>query len=117
MKPLLAITQGDVTGIGPETIVGAWRESAMHKLCRAVVVGHPEVLQRAVDLLETGAIVFRGKWPVVREIVSSPKIIPCLPCGSDDALAAKPATIDARGGQVAYDALVMAARLALEKQV
>jgi 4-hydroxythreonine-4-phosphate dehydrogenase len=117
-KPLLAITEGDPTGVGPETIVGAWAQPAMHEICRAVVVGHPQILQRAVDLLHTGAkVVTLSQFEAAGDIESVPKVIPCLQCGSDEAMAAKPATIDPRGGQAAYDALLMAAKLALARQV
>ncbi|HEY2882417.1 MAG TPA: 4-hydroxythreonine-4-phosphate dehydrogenase PdxA, partial [Pirellulales bacterium] len=118
-KPLLAITQGDPTGIGAETIVGAWRQPEMHQLCRAMVVGHPQIVQRAVDLLGLDAkvVVIPANDHNVAAIDSSPRRIPCLPCGSDDMLAAPVATIDPRGGQAAYDALVCAAKLALAKQV
>lgn len=114
-KPLLAITQGDPAGVGPETIVGAWRQPAMHEFCRAVAIGSPEVFKRAVELLKTCAKVV----PVdsLDDLESSPSIIPCLRCGSDDAAEVPPATIDPRGGQAAYDALVTAARLALDHRV
>jgi len=118
-KPLLAITQGDPTGIGPETIVGAWARPEMHEICRAVVVGHPGILKRAADLLQIPARVIDVENLGSRQpgIESSPNVIPCLPCGGDDALAAKSAMVDARGGQAAYNALVRAAKLALDRQV
>src|SRR5262245_54707503 len=110
-KPLLAITQGDPTGVGPETIVGAWAQPAMHELCRAVVIGHPGVLQRAIDLLRSQAkIKTVTAADLGTSISSSPSVIPCLTCGSDEALAAKPAAVDPRGGQAAYDALTQAAK-------
>ena len=65
-KPLLAITQGDPTGIGPETIVGAWARPEMHEMCRAVVVGHPVIFERAVELLGTRAKVVRVQESGVR---------------------------------------------------
>jgi 4-phospho-D-threonate 3-dehydrogenase / 4-phospho-D-erythronate 3-dehydrogenase len=114
-KPLLAITQGDPAGVGPETIVGAWRQPAMHDLCRAVTIGHPKVFERAVQLLKTGAKVVPVDSP--DQIDSSPDIIPCLRCGSEEAAETPPATINPRGGQAAYDALVAAARLALDQKV
>ena len=46
-----------------------------------------------------------------------PDVIPCLPCGSDDVLEVEAGKIDARAGQAAYDALVMATRLALAGRV
>ncbi len=87
----------------------------MHEHCRAVVVGHPKILQRAVDLLKTGARVFSVDSPDQKN--SSPDVIPCLPCSADDVLEVAPAKIDPRGGQAAYDALMAAARLALAGNV
>ncbi|HTQ40276.1 MAG TPA: 4-hydroxythreonine-4-phosphate dehydrogenase PdxA, partial [Pirellulales bacterium] len=116
-KPLLALTLGDPTGVGPETIVGAWTQPATHELCQAVVVGHPGILQRAVDLLGAKAKVVQVQNTAEAAAVSSAQSIPCLPCGSDEALLAKPATIDPRGGQAAYESLVGAAMLALAKHV
>ena len=51
------------------------------------------------------------------EAEPSPGVIPCLACGSDDVLEVPPGTLDARAGQAAYDAVVAAARLALERRV
>ncbi|MCC7083926.1 MAG: 4-hydroxythreonine-4-phosphate dehydrogenase PdxA [Pirellulales bacterium] len=114
-KPLLAITQGDPAGVGPETVVGAWRQPEMHDLCRVVAIGHPIVFQRAVELVHAGATIVTVESP--DEIDSSPSVIPCLSSGSDDAADVLPATIDPRGGQAAYDALVVAAHLALDGKV
>src|SRR6188768_3455596 len=95
-KPLLAITQGDPAGVGPEAIVGAWRGPAMHEHCHAVVVGHPKIFERAVELLKTGAKVVPVTSP--DQLASSPEVIPCLRCGSDDAADVPAATVDPRGG-------------------
>lgn len=110
--PLLAITMGDPAGIGPETIVGAWREAAMHTLGRAVVLGRPAVMRRAVDLLRSDVRVVE----VTRldEVASDSTTLPCLACGSASAEEVPPARVDARGGQAAYDALRLATDLALE---
>jgi 4-hydroxythreonine-4-phosphate dehydrogenase len=110
-KPRIAITLGDPAGIGPETIVGAWSEPAIHACCRPLVVGHPEILRRAARLLKSRARVVPIENP--RDAEPSIDVIPCLMSGSDDVLDIAPGTIDARGGQAAYDALVVAARLAL----
>ena len=44
-------------------------------------------------------------------------MIPCIPCGSADALDVAPGTVDARAGQAAYDAVLTAIRLALAGEV
>jgi 4-hydroxythreonine-4-phosphate dehydrogenase len=112
-KPLIAITLGDPAGVGPETIAGAWAE--LHRWCRPLVVGHPEILRRAVQLRGLQARVVTVKAP--REAQPSPEVVPCLPAGPDNALDISPGTIDARAGQAAYEALVAAARAALAGEV
>ena len=114
-KPRIAITLGDPAGIGPEIVVGAWSHAPLHDSCAPLVVGHPTVVRRSVELLKSPARV---------EVIASPSeaapwrdVIPCLPAGSDDAALAPAGKVDARGGQAAYDALVAAARLALGGQV
>jgi 4-phospho-D-threonate 3-dehydrogenase / 4-phospho-D-erythronate 3-dehydrogenase len=114
-KPLIAITMGDPAGIGPEIIVGAWSETIVHEWCRPVVVGHPEILRRAVALWQTGLTVVELDAP--EEANPSPDVIPCLRCGSADVLAVNPGTLDARAGQAAYDAILKATRLALNGKV
>jgi len=106
---------GDPAGIGPEIIVGAWTETVVHDWCRPLVVGHPEIIRRAVRLWQTGVEVKEIESP--EQARPSPDVIPCIPCGSADALDVAPGTLDARAGQAAYDAVVMAIRLALAGQV
>jgi len=114
-KPLIAITAGDPAGIGPEIIVGAWSETVVHEWCRPLVVGHPEIIRRAVNLWKTGLTVVEVDSP--EQAQPSTDVIPCLSCGSSDVLDVAPGTIDARAGQAAYDAVLVATRLALAGQV
>ena len=113
--PLIAVTQGDPAGVGPEIIVAAWQEPAVHQWCRPLVVGHPEVLRRAVELWQADLKVMEIDSPEARRAFAG--VIPCIPCGSDDVLQATPGKLDARAGQAAYDAVVAAARLALDGRV
>jgi 4-hydroxythreonine-4-phosphate dehydrogenase len=114
-KPLIAVTMGDPAGIGPEIIVGAWSETVVHEWCRPVVVGHPEIVRRAVDLWQMGLEVVEIESP--EEARPSPDVIPCIACGSPDVLAVSPGSLDARAGQAAYDAILTATRLALAEKV
>jgi 4-hydroxythreonine-4-phosphate dehydrogenase len=114
-KPLIALTLGDPAGVGPEIIAGAWIETVLHEWCRPVVVGHPEILRRAVSLWQTGLEVV--EVDAASKARPSPGTIPCIRCGSDDAAQVKPGQIDPRAGQAAYDALVAATELALSGEV
>ena len=100
-RPSLAITLGDVAGIGPEVIARAWTEPAVHACCRAVVVGHPEVVRRAVELVRSS----EPKRPAVEvaevqspaELASTARLIPCLATGADQVLDGM-----AAGGQIGH---------------
>lgn len=114
-RPLIAVTIGDPAGVGPEIIVGTWGETIVHEWCRPVVIGQPEIIRRAVDLWQTGLSVVEVASP--QEAEPTPDVIPCIACGSPDVLGVQPGTLDARAGQAAYDAVLMATRLALAGEV
>jgi 4-hydroxythreonine-4-phosphate dehydrogenase len=114
-KPLLALTMGDPAGVGPEVIAGAWSHAAMHQWCRPIVVGRPEIMRRAAKLRDVRLTIVEIADP--EEAVPSPAVIPCLSAADATALDVAPATVDGRGGQAAYDALVAAAKLALAERV
>jgi 4-hydroxythreonine-4-phosphate dehydrogenase len=114
--PLVAITMGDPAGIGPEIIAGAWRSPALLSSCRPVVIGHPEVMGLALSLLKDMRmeVVEVG---TVDEVRASADVMPCLKATSDDVIQLPPAKADPRGGQAAFDALKVAAELALAGKV
>jgi 4-phospho-D-threonate 3-dehydrogenase / 4-phospho-D-erythronate 3-dehydrogenase len=114
-KPRIAITLGDPAGIGPEIVVRAWSDPAVHAFCRPLVVGHPEIVRRALALVKSNARVVVVRAP--QEARGAIDEIPCLPSGGDDVLSAAPGVVDGRCGQAAYDALLDAARLALSGEV
>ncbi|MEX2141567.1 MAG: 4-hydroxythreonine-4-phosphate dehydrogenase PdxA [Pirellulales bacterium] len=109
-KPCLAITLGDPAGIGPEVIVRAWSEPAVYQACRPFVIGHPEILRRAITLVGSDASVHEIESPA--DAQPSADRIDCLRAGANDVLDVPPAAIDARAGQAAYVALIEAIELA-----
>lgn len=120
-RPLIAVTLGDAAGVGPETLVAAWADPRLHEHSRLLAVGHPEILRRAEQLLRRVGRLSRGieitKIDSPEEADSSPESIPCLPVGTDDVLEVAPGQVDARTGQAAYEAVTLAARLALAEQI
>jgi 4-hydroxythreonine-4-phosphate dehydrogenase len=119
-KPLLAVTLGDAAGVGPEVVARAWIDPRVHECCRPVVLGHPEIMRRAVALVGSNATVeLIDSVSTISQLgldPSAPDHIPCLPVGADDLLEAPPGKIDARTGLAAYEAVVLAARRALAGQ-
>lgn len=47
-KPVIAITMGDPTGIGPEIIAKALCDEKIHGICRPIVIGDEDSLIRAI---------------------------------------------------------------------
>ncbi|WP_417387167.1 4-hydroxythreonine-4-phosphate dehydrogenase PdxA [Gimesia sp.] len=105
--PLIALTMGDVSGIGPQLLDVLCSGSEIFQICRPVVYGNAAVLQRASQQ--------SGSELQVREIESiseslkfQPGIANCIDRGKSEVADAIPCEIDARSGQGAYDYLVSA---------
>lgn len=115
-RPSVALTMGDVAGIGPEVIALAWSDPELHALCRPLVIGSPEILRRAVKLVGSAIEVQAVDGPEAAE--SSPKLIPCIePAGAAAVEEVPPGQVDARAGRAAHDYLIHAIDLALEKRI
>ena len=117
-KPILAMTMGDPAGIGPEVIVRAWADPQVHEHVRPLVIGHPEVLQRAAKLvgadIKLTQIKSPGEW---NPSASGPRSILVIDACGDDAVAVPVGMVDARSGEAAYRCVTAAVRLALENQI
>ncbi|MGM0876803.1 MAG: 4-hydroxythreonine-4-phosphate dehydrogenase PdxA [Bacillota bacterium] len=49
-KPIIAITMGDPSGVGPEIIVKSLKDEAIYENCRPFVIGDLKILKRALDV-------------------------------------------------------------------
>ena len=114
-RPLIALTMGDVAGVGPEVIARAWGEPAFWELARPVVVGSGKILERALALVGSKAKVQSITDP--REAESSDSLVPCLEGTRVDLAGVADGTIDARAGRAAADFLTTAIDLALAGKV
>lgn len=116
--PLVAVTLGDVAGIGAETLVRAALAPQIRETCRLLAVGHPCVLSRAVELVgQRLEIVGVAQLESLNADTDPERTLLCWnPC-RDEAADVPAGVVDARAGQAAYDALVAATRAALARQV
>src|SRR5262249_14616296 len=110
-RPLVALTMGDVAGIGPEVIARAWGESPLRTLARPFVVGDAATLSRALACVGGSAEVKRIARP--EEAEPSSRVIPCLEVATPDLSGIAPGAIDPRAGRAAHDFLIAAIDLAL----
>jgi 4-phospho-D-threonate 3-dehydrogenase / 4-phospho-D-erythronate 3-dehydrogenase len=118
-RPLVALTMGDVAGIGPEVIARAWADPRLQALARPLVIGDARVMERALAL-DGGT----GVRQV--QVVSAPEdadpslqVIPCLEVAGDhgDLALVLPGRVDPRAGRAAFEFLTAAAGLALAGRI
>lgn len=114
-RPLVALTMGDVAGIGPEVIAMAWGESPLRTLARPLVIGDEEVLARAVHVVGGKAKVESISRP--HEALPSASSIPCWNPTDLDLSGVQPGQLSAVAGRAAYEYLVAAINLALAGEV
>jgi 4-hydroxythreonine-4-phosphate dehydrogenase len=113
--PRVALTMGDVAGIGPEVIARAIADPRLAEWCRPIVIGHPEILQRALN--QTHLSVQIQAIAGIDEAVPDPTVIPVFNPGNDSVLDIALGQLDERAGQAAYDYLVAATRAAIRAEI
>ncbi len=108
-KPLLAVTMGDAAGVGPEVIIRAWADPRVHENCRPVVLGHPKILQQAIEMVGRPIELLASKKLADLDFDRANRnTIVCLQTGEDEVLLVPHGAIDARTGHAAYQAVVRA---------
>ena len=117
MLPRIALTLGDVAGIGPEVIVRAWCEAPLSAWCRPVVIGHPEVLRRAIQTLGANLDVSPIPELALDFSLLDQRTIPCWNPAGDAAAGVPAGNNDPRAGRAAYEYLVAATKGALAGQI
>ena len=113
--PLIALTLGDVSGIGPEVVARAVRDRRIREHCRPLVVGHPQVLRRALRMVGSELTVLSVDSP--RQSDPSPATIDCWNPADDEVVGVPSGILDPRAGRAAYEYLTAAARAALAGSV
>lgn len=114
--PTIALTLGDVAGIGPEVVVRACADARVFSTCRPVIVGHPEIARRAIAHCHLTLAVAEVAKP---DELSPLNTLACWnpPAAPQNVIEVPPGHNDARAGRAAYEYLVAAANAALAKQI
>ena len=69
-KPIIAVTMGDASGVGPEIILKAFQQSRLHEEAVLFVIGDTHILNRAKDFVNTDVEIVSIKEPEEAEQVS-----------------------------------------------
>jgi 4-hydroxythreonine-4-phosphate dehydrogenase len=109
----LAITVGDVAGVGPEVIVRALSDEQVRSRITPVVFGPADALERAAQLVGSPIRFHR-----VSDVSVTPgDAVPCIDAAGIDSASIKPGTVDSRAGEIAYQSLRSAIDAALAGEV
>lgn len=118
-RPRVALTMGDVAGIGPEVIARAWANPMLHALCSPLVIGDAAVLRKALSLVGSPAKIHVISQPEQAQPQS--RLVPCLvpvSTAQPGTLAdLAPGRVDANAGRAAYEYLIAAIDLALAGEI
>lgn len=114
MKPVVAITMGDATGVGPEIIVKALDDQGVYDVCRPLIIGDRGIMERAARIVGK-PFAFRAIGDVAEarfefrtvDVLDLANLPPDLPF----------AKVDARAGKAAYEYLAKAVALAMSGQI
>lgn len=111
----IAITMGDVCGIGPEIVAKAFIQGQAHG---TVVVGDVEVMQKALDALVSGWRAVPVNSPQLAWSSAEQQMPVLVPQDLPAGLCGLPlGRIDARAGQAAASCIRQAVTMALDHQV
>lgn len=125
MKPIIAITSGDIAGIGPEVILRSITQPTTSSVCYPVLIGHPQAFHEAADvfgltvslqeLMTPKADTSRFRAEVVSAATNHK--IPCLNPFTDVVLAAPRSRVSREAGDAAFHYLDTAITLAKQADV
>jgi 4-hydroxythreonine-4-phosphate dehydrogenase len=116
-KPILGITMGDPSGIGPEIAVKALGKKQIYDSCRPLIIGDAQVIEKA--LRETVKCHDIATHPVsfIRECLFCFGTIDVLDLQSVDIKKLKTGQVDAMSGKAAFAAVKKAIELAMAREI
>lgn len=115
-KPIIGITIGDPSGIGPEIIVKALKEPGIYDICRPLVIGSRNVLERAAAAIGEESLKIR-ETETPGEAAYEPGVIQVYPVGVYDLSTLEWGKEQALAGQIAIDAVNKSIELGLAGKI
>lgn len=112
--PLIGITMGDPAGIGPEIVVKALSNPALHQAARPVVLGDPGAFGALVEYRPDLTLREVGK---AGEAGGRPSVVDLLPTSRLDPALLRPGVPTLEGGEAMVAAIARAVELAVRGEL
>lgn len=113
--PIIAVTPGDCTGIGPELLARILHDGRMRQVARLLVVGDMRVIELGMQQAGVSFPVHRVETP--REVDWQDEAIPVIDLGNTDPHLYPPGVGSADSGRVTGETLAQAIELAKAGEV
>lgn len=113
--PLLGITMGDPSGVGPEIIAKALSNSEIYNLCRPLIIGDAGVIRKAVEIVRSDLKI--NAVETVHEAIFKPGIIDVFDQRTVDIDKLEYGKVSVMGGRAAFMAIKKAIELALDSSI
>lgn len=113
-KPIVAVTMGDPAGIGPEVILKALNDPAIHRACRPLILGDWGVLQRTrIGRMSRPRLIrWQNGRPLAPMLNRRDRAVVCS-LSDLGAKQSRPATPAIAAGHATYRYICVAAQLAM----
>ena len=114
-KPIIAITIGDPAGIGPEIVVKALSHKYIYDICKPLIVGNGDMIERSLFLADYDCVLNRVENVSQARFKISTLDVFDLPHGDLSSVAY--GKVSPVAGDIAFESVKKVIDLALEKQV
>lgn len=114
-KPIIGISMGDPSSIGPEITIKSVANEAVQQICRPIVVGDAKVLQKAIEI--TGEDLTINRIDKVTKAKFKNGIIDVFDMQNVDIQQYKPGKVSAEYGNAAFENIVQVIELAMNMEI
>lgn len=108
--PRIGITLGDPAGIGPEIVLKSLQHDAIRRICRPLVIGSREVLEREAQAMDLPVTFTDAE--ATDDYVTAPSHIPVLDVATDGIASIVKGKVSAEAGRASYAYVLKAIELA-----
>jgi len=114
-RPVIGITMGDPSGIGPEIILKSFEKPSIRK-SKIVVIGDYNIMKAMYDILKIKSFTLR-KILVLNECKFNSETLNILDLGIEDAMEFRRGLVHAVSGKVAFEAIRKAVDMANKNEI
>ncbi|MCI2036127.1 MAG: 4-hydroxythreonine-4-phosphate dehydrogenase PdxA [Oscillospiraceae bacterium] len=115
VKPVVAVTMGDPSGIGPEIVLKTLMTPMIYEVCKPFIIGNADILAKSAGILNQSPVFHKIKSP--REALYTFGTIDVLDPGNYDTSGIVFSSVQAKAGMMAFDYVKKSIELGLAGEI